>query len=216
MVELPLFPLNSVLFPGLPIRLHIFEPRYKKMINECIESKNPFGVVLIKSGMEAMGPLAEPHLVGCAAEIVQVERLNQGRMNITAVGRNRFRIAELDTSQSYLVGNVEFLPLEGEDNPSLQVEAQRLRPWVVNYLKLLAQAGGIQLDTKHVPKSPSSLAYLAAYLLQIPASGKQEVLEVNVAVELLDTVERLYRREIALLRTMIMEKDESQRGFGLN
>src|SRR5512147_2655499 len=92
MYELPLFPLNTVLFPGMPISLHIFEPRYKLMIEQCIQIAQPFGVVLIREGVEALGPSAEPHQIGCSAQITQVERLEDGRMNIVAVGVERFQI----------------------------------------------------------------------------------------------------------------------------
>ena len=60
MQEIPLFPLNTVLFPNAPLRLHIFEERYKRMVNDCLAEKQPFGVVLIRHGLEALGPLAEP------------------------------------------------------------------------------------------------------------------------------------------------------------
>ena len=86
MFELPLFPLNTVLFPGMPLPLHIFEDRYKQMINNCLEEKEPFGVVLIRNGKEALGPLAQPHSIGCTARIVEVQKLSDGRMNITSVG----------------------------------------------------------------------------------------------------------------------------------
>lgn len=86
MYELPLFPLNTVLFPGTPIQLHIFEDRYLKMINRCIEEHKPFGVVLIEEGSEAFGPLAKPYRIGCTALIAKVEKLEDGRINITAVG----------------------------------------------------------------------------------------------------------------------------------
>ncbi len=78
MFEIPLFPLNTVLFPGTPIHLHIFEERYKQMINLCLQEQRPFGVVLIRNGMEALGPLAEPFHIGCTAEIAHVERLEDG------------------------------------------------------------------------------------------------------------------------------------------
>ena len=67
MFELPLFPLNIVLFPGMPLSLHIFEDRYKLLIGKCLQERQPFGVVLIKKGIEALGPLAEPHHIGCTA-----------------------------------------------------------------------------------------------------------------------------------------------------
>jgi len=72
MFELPLFPLNTVLYPGTPLYLHIFEPRYQRMINLCLNEHRPFGVVLIRHGQEALGPLAEPYRIGCTADIIRV------------------------------------------------------------------------------------------------------------------------------------------------
>ena len=87
MFELRLFPLNTVLFPKMPLPLHIFEERYKLMITECMEADEPFGVVLIEEGSKAFGPLAQPHAVGCTARVVQVESLEDGRMNIITIGQ---------------------------------------------------------------------------------------------------------------------------------
>ena len=92
MNALPLFPLNTVLFPGMPLGLYIFEERYKLMMAQCLQEEQPFGVVLIAQGKEAMGPAAEPHPVGCTAVITEVQKLNDGRMNIVAVGQERFHI----------------------------------------------------------------------------------------------------------------------------
>src|SRR5687767_13844296 len=102
MTELPLFPLNTVLFPAMPLKLHIFEERYKTMINECIDNNSPFGVLLIDTGADSGGPLAKPHLIGCTAHITRVQRLPFGRMNIMAVGRERFRVNALFQNKPYL------------------------------------------------------------------------------------------------------------------
>src|SRR5688572_13111983 len=88
MFELPLFPLNTVLFPGMPLRLHIFEERYKLMIERCYSSGAPFGGTLIRKGGEVGGG-ADPFLIGCTALITEIEPLNDGRMNIVAVGHER-------------------------------------------------------------------------------------------------------------------------------
>ena len=88
---IPLFPLNVVLFPGGFLPLHIFEERYKLMIQRCLDDESEFGVVLIKSGLE-VGGNAEPHAVGTAARIVNVKKEEDGRMNIMVTGRERFRI----------------------------------------------------------------------------------------------------------------------------
>jgi hypothetical protein len=107
MYELPLFPLNTVLFPGMPIDLHIFEPRYLLMISRCLTAEQPFGVVLIRTGLEANGALAEPYSIGTTARISTVEHLADGRMNLTALGEERFEILSLDRSGPYLVGQVQ-------------------------------------------------------------------------------------------------------------
>src|SRR5919198_4841137 len=111
--ELPLFPLNVVLFPGMRLPLHIFEERYKLMIGTCMVTDETFGVALIKSGQEVGGPAAV-HPVGTTARIIQVERLPEGRMNLVAVGVERFRLVERLTDEPYARGRVELLgePIE--------------------------------------------------------------------------------------------------------
>ena len=81
--ELPLFPLNTVLFPGMPLPLHVFEERYKEMVQVCLDEQRPFGVVLIRSGVAEGGPLADPYDVGCVAEIIEVQKLEDNiKLNI--------------------------------------------------------------------------------------------------------------------------------------
>src|SRR5438105_9138369 len=88
-IELPLFPLNVVLFPGAELPLHIFEPRYRLMINECYEQEKPFGVVLAQAESEILQE--EPYSVGTMAEIEALDRLEDGRMNLIVKGTQRFR-----------------------------------------------------------------------------------------------------------------------------
>jgi uncharacterized protein len=200
MMELPLFPLNTVLFPGMPINLHIFEERYKLMINTCIENRQPFGVVLIANGVEADGPMAEPHLVGCTARITQVQPLSQGRMNITAVGLERFQIVSLSHDNPYLVGVVEPYPMP-EDNPeTAHQDAARLRSWINRYLKLLEHAGQAKVDNSQLPHDPLSLAYLAAMLVQqVSPTQKQALLAAESTNYLLRELVTIYRREVTLI-----------------
>ncbi len=215
MYKLPLFPLNTVLFPGMPLRLHIFEDRYKEMMSLCLQGRQPFGVVLIREGVEANGPLAQPHLVGCSAQIVQVEPLAGGRMNVTAVGQERFKILTLNYDSAYLAGIVESLPL---DNPhSLTDSGSRLRPWLKRYLEMLTQAGNIEFDSAQLPDDALSLAYLAAYLLQVPPAQKQALLAMDEAPAFVNAVSKLCRREVLLLDS-IMErvKAEEMGPFSVN
>ena len=109
---LPLFPLHLVLYPEMPLPLHIFEPRYREMITRCREDNIPFGVVLIQQGEET-GEDAIPSVVGTTAQITQHEELPDGRMNIEVVGETRFRIREVHDSQPFLSARVE--PFLGAD-----------------------------------------------------------------------------------------------------
>src|SRR5579862_5071920 len=103
--ELPLFLLNAVVFPYASLQLHIFEDRYREMVQKCLEFDRPFGVVLIRSGSET--GLADPYLVGTVVRITSVHNYDDGRMDIEVQGERRFRIRQLDESLPYLVGMVE-------------------------------------------------------------------------------------------------------------
>ncbi len=216
MHTLPIFPLDTVLFPGLPLQLHIFEPRYQEMIGHCIQTDTPFGVVLIKRGREAQGPLAEPHEVGCSAQVIHKERLANERFNITAMGKERFRIVELDTSGAYLVGTVEKLPLTNLKPIMLRDTGRRLRPWVQEYLTILAENTDVRLDAQNLPTSPITLAYLAASVVQTPPHQQQHLLEINNAETLLTGLLQLYRKETALLRELMARERQNKGMFGVN
>ena len=203
MDDLPLFPLNTVLFPFTPVYLHIFEERYRLMVGECIQKHKPFGVVLIKSGREALGPIAEPYRVGCTAEIVQVEKLSEGRLNIVGMGRERFRVLELDEkSQPYLVGKVVQYPLKPGLPGELESIVQKLRPWVAGYVKLLAEYSDAPTQAQKLPEDPLIFAYLTAAVLQSPPVQKQALLEAEDSGALAASLLDMLRREMAILQTI--------------
>jgi Lon protease-like protein len=237
MMELPLFPLDTVLFPGMPLELYVFEERYKQMIGMCIDERRPFGVVLIRHGRAQYGPLAEPMTVGCTAHITRVHPLGEGRMNIVAQGRERFKITAISRDKAYLVGIVEPYPLE-QDNPSqMEKDGRVLRSLIARFLSILERAGQLHYSANKLPDNPVFVAYLAAVLLQIPpvqqqallgtlipsndaleieSSGfrsfvaqQQALLEAPSASRLLRDLCVLYRREIALLDSMSRPPDES-------
>ncbi len=202
MYELPLFPLNTVLFPGMPLPLHIFEERYKEMVADCIRENRPFGVVLIAEGTAERGPLAKPYAIGCTAEIAQVQPLEHGRMLVMTVGRERFRIVRLESDRPYLVGMVEPAPLLAEDEEALADSAEALEPLVVSYLNKLAQIGSMEMEPEQVPDDPLNLVYLAATLIQLPPEEKQAFLAADRATDLAAALVRAYRSELALMQTM--------------
>lgn len=221
MSETPLFPLNTVLFPNTPLQLHIFEERYKLMIGMCIQEKRPFGVVLIRQGLEALGPLAEPYTVGCLAHIVQVQGLDGGRMNLVAMGGERFSIQSLDANtHPYLQAQVKLLPWMNNDPAGLAWRAGRLRGRLERLVELLAgtgQTGSGGLDMQHLPNDPLALSCLAAAILQIEPPEKQALLELLDAGEFIDRLLALYRREQALLQAFQTHGDhEGDRPFSRN
>lgn len=205
---MPLFPLNTVLFPGMTLKLHIFEERYQLMINNCIEANERFGVVLIKAGREALSPAARPHSVGCAAAISEVQRLPLGRMNITAIGQKRFRIQSLDHSQPFLLGNVEFFsPLE--DQPEqIHRYSRILRALVIRYLKTLTAAEAASFDPRQIPNNPRAIAQIASILLQADNAQKQQLLAMQSLSRLLYSLVEIYRLETLLLRVRLSPPDK--------
>jgi uncharacterized protein len=216
MFELPLFPLNTVLFPGMPLKLHIFEERYKLMINYCRDNGKPFGVALIRSGRE-VGGSAQPFAVGCTALITQFERLPDGRMNIIAVGHERFQIKSLRYNQPYLVGIVEEYPLINIESDVVSRNSSILRRWVTRYLEILAQASDTQFETVELPFEPGKLAYLASFLLNIPSTQKQTLLDISEAQELVTNLRTIYRREVTLLNSFLSSKEAVDMGpFSVN
>ncbi len=208
MADLPLFPLNTVLFPGMQLKLHIFEDRYKTMVNRCIEAKEPFGVVLIRSGAEAHGRSATPYEVGCTADISQVQRLPLGRMNIVTTGNRRFRIKALDRSHPYLVGDVEyFTPVD--DRPSVvRVYSKVLRPLLLRYINILASSSDSRFDPSKLPQQPRTIAQIASILLQTDNPQKQELLAMDSLSNLLVTLVDIYRLETMLLKIRLSPPGE--------
>src|SRR5690242_15554093 len=131
-IELPLFPLNVVLFPGADLPLHIFEPRYRQMITECYEQERPFGVVLARSGSPPM--LEEPYPVGTMADILALSRMDDGRMNLIARGGQRFQILDQHRQKPYLIGIVEIYSDLPEAEQVLREQAGKARELFNTYL----------------------------------------------------------------------------------
>ncbi len=210
MRQIPLFPLNVVLFPGMPLHLHIFEDRYKLMVHHCVAHDGLMGIVLIHQGQEALGPLPEPHHVGMLARIIEYETLPDGRMNITVLGTDRFRILGTDhDTQPYMVGIVESNPIELPKLIQVHRQSRQLAQAILTYIRELSQA---KLDDRDIskfspPDDPMNLVFLGASLLQIPPTEKQPILEASSIFEMMDIVERLYRRENGLMHTINATED---------
>ncbi len=217
MKEIPLFPLNTVLFPNMPITLHIFEERYKQMMNQCIANSSPFGVVMIRQGSE-VGRTAETYQVGCAAHIAQVQPLEDGRMNMVALGKERFRIESLHHDLPYLRGEIVEIELDTTMKGDIGRITDLLRAAITEYLTVLSSVGDVEFKVDKLPDSPLELAYLSATLLQAPNERKQELLEINGADQLIREVYDTCRREISILRAMLSSEQmpDNDGPFSLN
>ena len=206
-IELPLFPLNTVLFPGQMLPLHIFEDRYRLMIRRCLAEDLPFGVVLIKRGAE-IGVEAEPHEVGTIARILKSSHQSDGTIDIVTVGQERFCIDRLIHDQPYLRGEVKTLPMQEPIDPDAVVTlADQVRDSVSRYIKLIAEAAGLQIQIDAMPDAPQQLGYLAGVAMQIDNREKQEILANSSLQEVLAREIQLLNRENALLRWMIAQRD---------
>jgi len=175
-VELPLFPLNSVLFPGATLPLHIFEERYKLMIGRCLQSGSPFGVLLIRSGNE-VGEATEPFEVGTTARIVRVQHLDEGRMNLVCLGERRFRLLRKLRETPYLVGEVEPLDstdIEGEDVAEL---AETVAALFAEYYRIYLAVSNQWARQIGMPGGAAELADFVGSRLAVSPWTKQRLLE---------------------------------------
>ena len=200
---LPLFPLNTVLFPGAALPLQIFEERYKQMLQDCLAADSRFGAVLIKEGVEVGGP-AVPHTTGTVAEIVQVSDEQRGRFLISCVGRQRFHIKSISDELPYLSGSVELLAEEADQGVTPELTAA-VREAVAAYLALVSGLGGGWVRDVPVPTEPVSLSYLAAAALQVDTARKQALLEEPTASSRLRSALSLLNGSTEELRRRVEE-----------
>ena len=208
--DLPLFPLDTVLFPGMVLPLHIFEERYKLMINRCLEEERPLGVVLIREGKE-VGPGAVPYRVGTTAVIAQASEMEDGRLNIVTIGNERFRLRDVRQDLPYLSGSAEPWPLVGAESVRAQRQVEPVQALFRQYLSLLTQAQGHKIEVQ-VPDEPRLLALVLAIALQLPMPQKQELLAQPSVADMLWAERALMRREQLILHHIIQTQTEQWEG----
>jgi len=190
---LALFPLDVVLFPGAPLPLHIFEPRYKEMIGECLEMKRPFGMVRAHENA-----LAE---IGCTAVILNVsKRYEDGRLDITTQGKQRFEIVQLNQERSFLQSEVLFF----DDDPS-QVEAADLDTVV----KLHEQLLGILGQDSQVERNKGEISFQLAHDLPVDLDFKQTLLEMKSERERIDTLLEYYQATIPNVEKTLRSREKA-------
>ena len=206
-VLLALFPLNLVLFPGMPLPLHIFEERYKAMIGECRDIDQPFGVVLIKEGLEVGDP-ADPFMTGTSARIIQVEQLDDGRMNILTQGERRFKVVEITQKVPHLVGRVLYLNEEPGDTPAPAL-AEIIEGYSAYLRNIEALSGGWTANAQ-LPQDPVLLSYALAGSLDIPTGVRQQILESATAAHRLEVLAPLLKRGNEILQEEVVKRNPFQ------
>lgn len=194
-MELPLFPLQVVLFPGRPLPLHVFEPRYRQMLADCLEGDRRFGVVAIRSGSE-IGDGAVTFDVGTVAVIEDVQRLPDGRAELLTRGSQRFRILDRLAGMPYQRARVELID-DVPPAPSCGELAGRLRDLLHPYLRLLGAPDEL---LARLPRDPLDLAHLAIAAAHAELPEQQRLLELDEPAARLGAAFTLLRREACLMR----------------
>lgn len=208
--ELPLFPLPLVLFPGVPLPLHIFEARYQRLLADVRASNNLFGLSYFDPSAFA-GERPPAGHVGCAAEIVEVQPVPDGRSNILSVGLVRYRVeGYVERGDPYLAGRVEFFEDEEEDGPLLSKRAREVSEIFERITRAMRTINDDRSTPPELPESePERLSFLVAAVVEMEAEDKQELLELR------STAERL-RRLYGMLSQAVESYETRARVHGLS
>jgi Lon protease-like protein len=217
-VRLPLFPLNTVLFPHMPAGLHVFEDRYREMIRDCRELGTSFGVVAIREGLE-VGAGALTFGVGTLAQIRELEALDDGGFNLIVAGASRFRVESLSLNRTYLVGRIHYLEDTRGDEAAIPELARRAVLAFDAYragLRNLADEPGDDGVDAELPDDPELLSYLIAASLNVELSRRQELLEEDSVSGRLRKCLQVLRREAVFLDQMLARRDNHVVPVSLN
>src|SRR5580692_22667 len=204
---LPLFPLSTVLFPGMRLPLHIFEERYQTLVADLLAGPEPrrFGVIAIRSGREVgADSVAALHEVGCVAVLRQAAPTTDGRYDLLTVGTDRFRLVDVDQSRPYLRGEIELLPDDAAAEPGAAEAAagtvRQVQAGFRAYLNALADQGGGVISIADLPDEPGLLSYVIGAAMIIDLPERQSLLHAPDAMARLRLERSLLGREIAILR----------------
>ncbi len=190
--NLPLFPLNVVLFPGNILPLHIFEERYRSMIHECLQEDSEFGIILAKGGRV----IDDSYSIGTAVKIIDSDIMEDGRMNIMTVGQYRFQVQEITCQTPYLEALVDPISTSPPIDPTrLQALISRASELCETYENLLSETVTDWEVPKSLPERPFHLACHIATRLQITLIEKQRLLEIF-------SVDQMLIKEIKILEDL--------------
>lgn len=195
--ELPLFPLPVVLFPGMPMPLHIFEPRYRKMLSDIRAHDSLFGLSYFDPASSSQDIPASGH-IGCVAEVTETQSLPDGRSNVLAVGVIRYQVEEyVERDDPYLVVRVNFFEDEEQPGPRVLSSAREVAAMfmrVANAIRIINDERGNLPDITDT--EPQKLSFLVAAAMELELETKQELLELRSTSERLDRLRDLLARVV--------------------
>jgi hypothetical protein len=202
---LPLFPLGTVLYPGLVLPLNIFEERYRQLVHDLLDGPEPrqFGVIAIRKGRETgVDGISALHQIGCTATLREVAEQDDGRYHLVTVGTQRFRLASLDDSRPYLQGEVDLLEEEVGDEAAAGLAAQAVQRGFRGYVEALASRESVEVSVPELPDEPLLLSYLVAASMILDLSVRQDLLAEPDAERRLGAERALLARETTMLRSL--------------
>lgn len=200
MQRLPIFPLGTVLFPGMLLPLHLFEERYRRLMRDREGISPIFGVVLTKQGREVADE-PEIHRIGTAAELLGAGRYPDGRYDVVVRGERRFRVVAEDWTNGYLIAEVEWL--EEETSAENEGEIERLAPRLVRaygrFLDAFERTTNLVVPREALPSESVALGYAVCQLTPLDSWERQSLLEVESTSVRLERLTSILRRERDLL-----------------
>ncbi len=202
---LPLFPLGTVLYPGLLLPLNIFEERYRRLVRDLLDGPEPrrFGVIAIRKGRETgVDGISALHEVGCTATLREVAEQEDGGFHLVTVGTQRFQLMSLDGSMPYLQGEVELLEEQVGDEAAAGLAAQAVQRGFRGYVEALASRESAQVTVPELPDEPVLLSYLVAASMILDLPVRQQLLAEPDAQRRLGAERALLARETTMLRSL--------------
>jgi uncharacterized protein len=202
---LPLFPLGTVLYPGLLLPLNIFEERYRELVRDLLDGPEPrrFGVIAIRKGRETgVDGISALYQIGCTATLREVAEQEDGRYHLVTVGTQRFRLVALDNSRPYLQGEVDLIEEEVGDEAAAGLAVQAVQRGFHGYVEALASRESVEVTVPELPDEPLLLSYLVAASMILDLSVRQDLLAEPDAERRLGAERALLARETTMLRSL--------------
>jgi Lon protease-like protein len=196
--RLPIFPLpNVLLFPNMVLPLHIFEERYKRMVNDCLQGDRFLGLFLLQRGWEEAEATPTPYQVGGMGQITRAARYPNGSMDILLSGLSRVRVLRYVQEKPYLIGEVEMWPDEPDDSEGVQALTRRMVGVFERFVTLKAGEGHELLKNLKLLASPIDLLHLVVTNIPLDVHQKQEIMNLRPIDERITMMITLLNRELS-------------------